>query len=131
MKRQSMWMVAALLGALAVALVAAILAGTAWGSVRIPVGVIGRMIALRLHLPGAGVATWPASWETIVFTIRLPRVILAALVGASLSVAGATYQGLFRNPLAEPYLIGVASGAALGRRCRWWCRCRWCSIATG
>src|SRR5215218_7438610 len=104
----------ALLGALALALVVAILAGTAWGSVRIPVAVIARMIALRLHLPGAGIATWPASWETIVFTIRLPRVILAAFVGASLSVAGATYQGLFRNPLAEPYLIGVASGAALG-----------------
>src|SRR5689334_2620359 len=104
----------ALFVALTVALVAAVLAGTAWGSVRIPVGVIARMIALRLHLPGAGMATWPASWETIVFTIRLPRVILAALVGASLSVAGATYQGLFRNPLAEPYLIGVASGAALG-----------------
>jgi iron complex transport system permease protein len=104
----------ALLGLLALALVAAILAGTAWGSARIPVGVIARMIALRLHLPGAGAATWPAAWETIVFTIRLPRVILAALVGASLGVSGATYQGLFRNPLAEPYLIGVASGAALG-----------------
>src|SRR5262249_9583055 len=55
-----------------------------------------------------------ASWETIVFTIRLPRVLLAAVVGAALAVSGATYQGLFRNPLADPYLIGVASGAALG-----------------
>src|SRR5690349_17971132 len=92
----------ALLGVLALALVAAILAGTAWGSVRIPVGVIARMVALRLHLPGAGVVTWPAAWETIVFTIRLPRVLLAAVVGASLAVSGATYQGLFRNPLADP-----------------------------
>ncbi|OGO23684.1 MAG: iron ABC transporter, partial [Chloroflexi bacterium RBG_16_51_9] len=46
--------------------------------------------------------------------MRLPRVILAGLVGAALSLAGATYQGLFRNPLADPYLIGVAQGAALG-----------------
>src|SRR5438552_4146795 len=43
-----------------------------------------------------------------------PRVLLAGLVGAALALAGATYQGLFRNPLADPYLIGVASGAALG-----------------
>jgi len=52
--------------------------------------------------------------ETIIFDIRLPRLLLAGLVGASLAVAGATYQGLFRNPLADPYLIGVAQGAALG-----------------
>lgn len=50
----------------------------------------------------------------IVLNIRLPRVFLAALVGASLSAAGATFQGLFRNPLADPYIIGVSSGAALG-----------------
>ncbi|NMB40681.1 MAG: iron chelate uptake ABC transporter family permease subunit [Firmicutes bacterium] len=50
----------------------------------------------------------------IVFNIRLPRVILAAVVGASLSVAGTTFQGIFRNPLADPYIIGVSSGAALG-----------------
>ena len=50
----------------------------------------------------------------IVLNIRLPRVILAGLVGAALAVAGATFQGLFRNPLADPYIIGVSSGAALG-----------------
>ena len=52
--------------------------------------------------------------EDIILTIRLPRVVLAGLVGASLAVAGATYQGLFRNPLADPYLIGVSQGALLG-----------------
>jgi iron complex transport system permease protein len=46
--------------------------------------------------------------------VRLPRVLLAGLVGATLAVSGATYQAVFRNPLAEPYLIGVATGAALG-----------------
>src|SRR5207342_2698700 len=50
----------------------------------------------------------------ILWQIRVPRVVLAALVGAMLAVAGATYQGVFRNPLADPYLLGVAAGAGLG-----------------
>src|SRR5215208_4728034 len=54
------------------------------------------------------------TFRTILFDIRLPRTILIALVGAALAGSGATYQGLFRNPLADPYLIGVASGAGLG-----------------
>lgn len=58
--------------------------------------------------------TWSPAIETIIMDIRLPRVLLAGIVGAALAVAGATYQGLFRNPLADPYLIGVAQGAALG-----------------
>ncbi|MGD1118697.1 MAG: iron chelate uptake ABC transporter family permease subunit [Dehalococcoidales bacterium] len=58
--------------------------------------------------------TWPAAAGTIIWDIRLPRVILAGLVGAALATAGATYQGLFRNPLADPYLIGVAQGASVG-----------------
>ena len=52
--------------------------------------------------------------ETILWELRVPRVILAALVGGTLALAGATYQGVFRNPLADPYLLGVASGAGLG-----------------
>jgi iron complex transport system permease protein len=52
--------------------------------------------------------------EGIVVDVRLPRVLMAALVGASLALAGAAMQGLFRNPLADPYLLGVASGASLG-----------------
>jgi iron complex transport system permease protein len=55
-----------------------------------------------------------SSWHTIIWNIRFPRVVLALLVGASLGISGATYQGLFKNPLADPYLIGVASGASLG-----------------
>jgi len=53
-------------------------------------------------------------FRTILLNIRLPRTALIALVGAALAGSGATYQGLFRNPLADPYLIGVASGAGLG-----------------
>lgn len=55
-----------------------------------------------------------ASDRTILLEIRLPRTVLIALVGAGLAGSGAAYQGLFRNPLADPYLLGVASGAGLG-----------------
>ena len=55
-----------------------------------------------------------ATYHTILLDIRLPRTMLIALVGAALAGSGAAYQGLFRNPLADPFLIGVASGAGLG-----------------
>ncbi|MEW5057191.1 MAG: iron ABC transporter permease [Cycloclasticus sp.] len=58
-----------------------------------------------------GVETWQ---QTIIYQVRLPRVICAALVGASLAVCGAVLQGLFRNPLASPSILGVSSGASLG-----------------
>ena len=66
-------------------------------------------------------ATWrgvtghlSGSSDTIIWQIRLPRVLLAGLVGASLSLSGVAFQGIFRNPLADPYLLGVASGAGFG-----------------
>lgn len=55
-----------------------------------------------------------ASQKSIVWNLRLPRVVLGLLVGASLATAGATYQGVFRNPLADPYLLGIAAGGGLG-----------------
>lgn len=83
------------------------------GSVSIPLADILKMIARRL--PGVALAAdWPASWETVFFQIRLSRILLAGMVGGSLAISGAVYQALFRNPLADPYLIGVSSGAALG-----------------
>jgi iron complex transport system permease protein len=83
------------------------------GKAAIPVDAELAILSRRLlALPLA--PTWPESWETILLEIRLPRIVLAGLVGAALSVAGASYQGLFRNPLADPYLLGVASGAGLG-----------------
>lgn len=54
------------------------------------------------------------SFETIIYNIRLPRIILSAVIGMGLSVVGAAFQGLFKNPMADPYVIGVSSGAALG-----------------
>ena len=70
---------------------------------------------LAFQVGRAALPDWvPASYVTIIFSLRLPRTILIALTGAALSGSGAAYQGLFRNPLADPYLIGVASGAGLG-----------------
>lgn len=54
------------------------------------------------------------SQQSIIWSIRLPRVLLGVLVGASLSMAGASFQGMFKNPMADPYVIGISSGAALG-----------------
>lgn len=54
------------------------------------------------------------SYETIIFNLRLPRIILALLAGMGLSVTGCVFQGVFSNPMAEPYLLGVSSGAAFG-----------------
>ncbi|MEX2445806.1 MAG: iron ABC transporter permease [Dehalococcoidia bacterium] len=56
----------------------------------------------------------PASWERILVDVRLPRVVASAMVGGALAFSGASYQGVFRNPLADPFLLGVASGAGLG-----------------
>jgi len=58
--------------------------------------------------------TWPASFEAVIIGVRIPRILLGALVGAALGVSGTAMQGLFRNPMASPYVTGVASGAAFG-----------------
>ena len=94
----------ALLGATLV-LAAAAVAGCLFGAVDIPATeVLGWLF-------GAGEN---ASHGVVVRELRLPRVVLGALVGASLGIAGAGMQGLFKNPLADPYVIGVSSGASLG-----------------
>src|SRR5215472_1581827 len=56
----------------------------------------------------------PTEYRLIVFDLRLPRIVLGILVGAALSVAGASFQALLRNPLADPYVLGVSSGASVG-----------------
>ncbi|MBM3150175.1 MAG: iron ABC transporter permease, partial [Chloroflexi bacterium] len=98
---------------LAALLIIAITLTTAIGSTDIPLSTLRDTFLSKIPLFNIQ-QTWANSVETIIFQIRLPRLILAGLVGAALAVAGATYQGLFRNPLADPYLIGVAQGAALG-----------------
>jgi iron complex transport system permease protein len=96
-----------------VALAAVFVAGVAAGSVFVPPGDTVAILARRLLGLDLG-ATWTAAQETIVFDLRLPRVLTAMTVGVGLAVAGATFQGVLRNPLADPYVLGTASGAALG-----------------
>ena len=82
------------------------------GSVFIPPLTQVRM--LLAQIPGILVEqNWPETFNTIIYQVRLPHAVLIALAGAALASSGAAYQGLFRNPLADPYLIGVASGAGL------------------
>lgn len=97
--------VASVVAGLALALVAAIWLGLASGPAPIPF----REVAAALF--GGAVAP---SVSDIVFGIRLPRVVLAMLVGACLAVSGVFFQALLRNPLADPFVLGVSGGAALG-----------------
>ncbi len=99
--------------ALSILLMVVVMLATAVGSVQIPLLTTSNILLSKLPFVGL-TPTWSSTLETIILEIRLPRVIMAGLVGAALATAGATYQGLFRNPLADPYLIGVAQGAALG-----------------
>jgi len=94
-------------------LVVALILGVGMGPVPLPPTETIAILARRL-LGLAVPQTWPASAEAIVMEIRLPRVLSAMVVGLGLAVAGATFQGLLRNPLADPYVLGTASGAALG-----------------
>lgn len=101
------------LGAGLAAIAVAVAAGLTIG----PVGIAAHRVVMELLnvLPGvtldSGLSEVHAS---IVTGIRLPRVVLGLLVGATLSLSGATYQAAFRNPLADPYLLGIAAGAGLG-----------------
>ncbi|WP_347940910.1 iron ABC transporter permease [Peribacillus simplex] len=87
--------------------------GISFGSVPVPFPVLMQIIGKEIfHLP---ISADPDIMLTnIVMNIRLPRVLLAGLVGASLAIAGAAFQGLLRNPLADPYTLGISSGASVG-----------------
>jgi len=89
-------------------LVLAIIVSTAVGAVMLPLPRVARVL-----LQPAG-SSGEATDATIVWEIRFGRVLLAALIGAGLAVSGTALQGLFRNPLADPFVIGASSGAALG-----------------
>ena len=102
------WYVAAF-GLVAVAVVLGAMigpAGPTWW--RVP-------LAMLDHLPGISIDSGVSDSEwNIIWQVRMPRVVLAGIVGATLSLAGASYQGVFRNPLVDPYLLGAAAGAGLG-----------------
>ncbi|MGH9179051.1 MAG: iron chelate uptake ABC transporter family permease subunit, partial [Acidimicrobiales bacterium] len=96
-----------------VVLAGALLVGLAVGPVRIPLKAIG--LELADHLPLVDVRSGlDERSAAILWDLRAPRVVLGALVGATLALSGASYQGVFRNPLADPYLLGAAAGAGLG-----------------
>ena len=94
-------------------LLGSLVVGVLAGPVHLGVGAVLESAAAKLHVPGVTSPLSPTE-EAILWQIRVPRVVLAALVGSMLALAGATYQGVFRNPLADPYLLGVAAGAGLG-----------------
>ena len=96
------------LGLLAAILVASAVLSLGVGAVSIPAG---RVMQILVEPPVSGAG---AIDVTIVWELRLPRLLLAGLIGGGLGAAGAGYQGLFRNPLADPFVIGASSGSALG-----------------
>ncbi|WP_291758840.1 putative F420-0 ABC transporter permease subunit [Cellulomonas sp. 73-145] len=98
-----------------VALVVTVLVAVTIGPAHLAVSEVARSIGVHLHLLGAGgAAPVPTLHDAIVWQLRLPRVLTAAAVGAGLALSGAVMQSLTRNPLADPYLLGLSSGASLG-----------------
>jgi iron complex transport system permease protein len=103
------WWIPAAVVALACSLLLGLMigpAGPTWW--RVPLELLNRLPFLSVD-SGLSATDWSIVWQ-----IRAPRVVLAAIVGSTLSIAGASYQGVFRNPLVDPYLLGVAAGAGLG-----------------
>ena len=100
---------AAVLLALLLLLAASVVLSTGFGAEQLPPGVV--LDVLRSRFTGGPV---DLAYQTIVWDLRIPRTLLAVVVGAGLAVAGAGIQTLVRNPLADPYLLGVSSGASVG-----------------
>ena len=98
-------------GMLLVLLIATCVLSICIGAVKINVAELSSIIAYRMGLSQN--MNFQVQQEAVFFSLRLPRVILGVLVGSTLAISGATMQGLFRNPLAEPGLIGISSGASL------------------
>lgn len=95
------------------ALVGAVALSVSQGAAGLPVGAVAR--TLLDAIPGISLAgVLDGAEAQVLWQIRLPRTVLAILVGMALAMAGAAYQGVFRNPLADPYLLGVSAGAGVG-----------------
>ena len=95
------------------ALFLSVLVAVSVGAVAIPLSTVWGVLANHL-IPGLVLPDWTAGREAIVWDIRFPRALLAALVGAGLGVTGAALQSVTRNPLADPHLLGISSGGAFG-----------------
>lgn len=96
---------------LALLAAACLVVNVSLGAVEVPPRVVAGVILDHLGLGGGGATL---EQDAVVWQIRMPRAALAALVGAGLGVAGAALQGIFRNPLADPALVGISSGASIG-----------------
>ena len=101
-----------LLPVLLILLVASVILGVGIGAVPIPAERVTRILASHL-LPNTVSVDWTPTDDQIVWIFRLPRVLLAIIVGAALAVSGTTLQAMVRNPLADPFLFGISSGASL------------------
>ncbi|HEX4204053.1 MAG TPA: iron chelate uptake ABC transporter family permease subunit [Ktedonobacteraceae bacterium] len=114
-KRATGWPLAApvVLTALGALVLLSIMLAVSFGSTTIPIPTIAQVLLNSTGLFHFA-RHWDPSDELIIWQVRMPTVMGAAIVGAGLAVAGALFQGLLRNPLADPFLIGTSSGAALG-----------------
>lgn len=110
LRRLPMWVI---LPFLLLCLLATLALGVSFGATPIPLGTIVRILLNGTHLFHF-TRQWDAATETIIWQLRLPMVVGTALVGAALAVAGTLFQAMLRNPLADPFLIGTSSGAAMG-----------------
>src|SRR3989442_4856769 len=94
-------------------LLAAVMLSVAVGPANVSLDATVRILAS--HLPGVGISeSVSPAWRNIIWEVRLPRVLLAGTAGATPALAGATYQSVFRQPLADPQPIGLSTGANLG-----------------
>lgn len=101
------------IGGLLLALSVSVVAGIAFGAVALPFSSVAEVLGHHLFLLPTE-RTWSGPRDSIVWQVRLPRVILAAVVGAGLAICGTALQAMVRNLLADPYLLGVSSGASTG-----------------
>lgn len=102
-----------LLGAGIVCLALSVSVAVGVGAVPLPPTTVWGVVADRL-VPGLVAADWPRGHDAIVWEVRLPRALLAAMVGAGLALVGASLQAVTRNPLADPHLLGISAGGAFG-----------------
>ena len=105
-RRAALWIVV-----LAAALLALFLASFVLGRYDVPIWQVVRILLSKV-IPLT--RTWTGNMEIAVLNVRLPRILLACLVGCSLSAAGTAYQSVFRNPMAAPDILGASSGACFG-----------------
>ncbi|MEX0426964.1 FecCD family ABC transporter permease [Nocardioides sp. DS6] len=107
-RRRALW-----IPGLALVLLGMVIVALGVGPVAMDPVTVARIVLAHLGVP-VGDADWSAAQEVIVWNLRVPRVLLGAVVGAGLAAAGAALQAMVRNPLAEPYLLGISSGASTG-----------------